>query len=283
MVLGVDVTDHRAETDRRGSSDIGGFDGDVVGGDLAGIQRVLAHAIEAEQAGEALAVERVGGVGQYGGTHRAEVEALIELGDALGVAGEGIGVGEQIVGVGDRHRLNAVGIGRHQGIGVGGGEGQQALAGRVQGVAVGQHLATQGRQAVGGIDVLATAARVDQRGFRTDLVGHDLFQLEHVAGSLAVRPSALIDGEFDPAGDLASHLRGDDAFLGQHHDGRLVDAVQSVELVFDASNAGAAVGDGAADPGDLGLALGGGLAGRVGGVGGQRRSPGGQGDEQGKR
>jgi hypothetical protein len=57
------------------------LDGEVAVAD--GVERVGADAVEAELAGDELAVDRVGGAGQRGGAERQAVDALAAVGEAL--------------------------------------------------------------------------------------------------------------------------------------------------------------------------------------------------------
>ena len=82
MVLGMDIANHRADADRRRRREVRRLDRDVVGRHLARIQGVFPHAVEPQQLGQAFAVQRVSGVRQYRGAHRAQVEAGVEFTDA---------------------------------------------------------------------------------------------------------------------------------------------------------------------------------------------------------
>ena len=73
---------------------------------------------------------------------------------------------------------------------------------------------------------------MNQRGFGADLVDHDLLDLQHIAGTLAVWLSGLIDHMLHATGNASPLGSGSDAFLGQHDDRGFVDAVQPGELAF---------------------------------------------------
>src|SRR6185437_3549266 len=219
---------HDADADRAGADDAGGFDLVVRGNHLAGIHRIFDDAVKAEQLGEAGAVQRPDRVGHHAGPHRAEIQAAIGFADALLVALEGLFVGQQVMTVGDRHRLNTVGVSRHQGVQIIGRLGQKLGAQAEQVLREIQRLVAQLRGAIGGIHVLPAAPGMNHRRLFADMVGHDPFDLQNVAGTLAAGLLGLADGVVDALGDQLTDVLGEDAFFHQHDGGGLVDLVEPV-------------------------------------------------------
>ena len=82
------------------------------------VERVLAHAVEAELARHRLAVDRKAGAGQRRGAQRQAVDPLAAVGEALGVAAEHLEVRHQVVAEGHRLRDLHMGEARHQDVGV---------------------------------------------------------------------------------------------------------------------------------------------------------------------
>ena len=75
------------------------LDGEVAIGD--GVQRVLAHAIEAQRARHVFAVDGEGRAGQGRSTQRQPVDAAAGVGQAPGIAREHLHIGQQVVAEGD--------------------------------------------------------------------------------------------------------------------------------------------------------------------------------------
>ncbi len=194
------------------------LDGEVAVGD--GVQRIAAHAVEAQLLRHELAVDRVAGAGQRGGAQRQAVDAAAAVGHALGVAREHLHVGQQVMAEGDRLGHLQVGEARQDGVGVLFGQVQQRPAQCAQQADDGVDLAAQPQADIGGDLVVARAAGVqalagvtDQRGQACFDIQVNVFQVElplEAAGldlATDLRHAAL---------DLGAVGLGDDSLLGQH-------------------------------------------------------------------
>ena len=160
--------EHRAEADRVGRDDRRRLERHVGRADLAGVDGILDDSVEAEQVGHALAVQRPARIGEHGGAHRAAIEPLVELVNALGVARERGFIAQEVIRIAGGLRLHAVGIGRHDGIDVLRRNRQHARAHSVQGVGEIEQLVAKLRHPVGGVHVLAASPRMNEGSVGAD-------------------------------------------------------------------------------------------------------------------
>ena len=134
------------------------FDGEVAVGH--GVQRVAAHAVEAQRLGDAFAVDREGRAGQSGSAQRQAVHAFAAVLQTLGVALEHFGVSQQMVAKSNGLCHLQVGEARHDGAGVLQRDGGQRVAQLAQQVDQGVDLGAQPQADIGGDLVIARTAGV---------------------------------------------------------------------------------------------------------------------------
>ena len=152
------------------------LDGEVAIGD--GVQRVLAHAIEAQRVRHVLAVDGEGGAGEGRRTQRQPVDAAAGIGQASGIARQHLDIGQQVVAEGDGLCHLQVGEARHDRVGMLLGQCQQRL---LQCTQQGQDLVggvTQPQADVGGDLVVARAGRVQTLAGVADQLGQSLLDVE---------------------------------------------------------------------------------------------------------
>ena len=185
-----------------------------------GIERIGDHVGEPELGGRHLAIERIGGAGERGGTERAGIGGLKGGGKAAEIAREHPHVGEQVVR--EEHRLGMlqVRVARqdHAGVLLGGGHERAAQLEVSAHELLGERLYRQTR--VGRHLVVARAARVQALSGLADtarelaLDGHVDVLVVDVEGEVAGVDIGL-DG-IETRADLLGVLGADDALSGEH-------------------------------------------------------------------
>ncbi|GAD22464.1 hypothetical protein AVS7_02224, partial [Acidovorax sp. MR-S7] len=179
-----------------------------------------AHAVHAQRAGHALAVQRVGGAGQRGAAQGQHVHALSRVAHALLVACEHLHVGQQVVG--EAHGLRHLQVGEarqdHLHVLLGHLDQRQLQLGQQ---AVDQvDFAAQPQAHVGGHLVVAAAAGVQAlagvahqlRQARLDVQVHVL----QVELPVEIAALDLLRDLRHAALDVRQVLRADDGLRGQH-------------------------------------------------------------------
>ena len=145
------------------------------------VERVVAHAVEAEFLGDHHAVDRERGAGERGAAERQAVDALAAVGEPLRIAREHFEIRHQVVRV--RHRLRDLQVRetRHDGVGVLVGEFDQRELRRLD----------------------QTGDLVDRRAQIQPHIGRDLV----VARARGVQPLAgIADQRGEPPFDVGVHV-----------------------------------------------------------------------------
>ncbi|MNQ93129.1 hypothetical protein D3C85_1085790 [compost metagenome] len=230
-VLGHDVFHEVAGAQRDAGHDGGDFDGLVHRRDLRSVVGVVDQRGESQVLRHALAVQRPAGAVQHRGAHGRTVYADIGFAYALGVARQASRLPQQIVPVAVGLRGHAVGVVRHDGACVLACQLHQRGGRGVQLVGQFQQLVAQDRAAVGGVHILAGAARVQQGDVLARRLDQQRLEGDDAGRPLGARLVAIADHLGHAGRQARRHGLVQQPFIGVDDRGGLVDLAQPEEGV----------------------------------------------------
>jgi hypothetical protein len=152
------------------------LDGEVAVGHR--VERVLAHAFEAQRAGHPFAVDRVTGAGECRGTERQPIDPAPAIGQALDIAREHFHIGHQVMAEGDRLGHLQMRESRHDRAGVKLGDIEQRALQVAQQAHRDVDLGAQPQPDVGGDLVISRTRRVQSFAGIARQIGEALLDIQ---------------------------------------------------------------------------------------------------------